>query len=234
MEINKIIYKNNNIKHIIFMSKNLIENVDDDFKSKYFPFVKNINYSDIMVTTEGKYSISDNSSSDILVELIGKYFKSKNLIITDGTGNNGSDTIALALVFKTINSIELDETNFKALENNVKQVYKLSNVNLYKGSSLDFFKKKYQDVIYLDAPWGGTQYKENSRIELYMDGKDLGQIYNENKKYTKLFIFKLPKNYDFTNFIQKTMITKYYMYLYTKNNKPKFFFMFVPCKNKHS
>jgi len=210
--------------------KNIIEMVDNKFKSKYFPLINGINYDNIQITTEGKYSISDNESSDKLVYLIQKYFKTTDLIITDGTGNNGSDTIALALKFKLVNSIELDDLNFKVLENNVKDVYKLKNVNIFKGSSLDYFKNNLQDVIYLDAPWGGSNYKDNSRMELYMDNKDLGQIYNDGKNYTRLFIFKLPKNYDFTNFIQTTMVTKYYIYMYSKNNKPKFFFMFVPCK----
>lgn len=212
------------------MEKNIIENVDNKFKSKYFPMMKNINLNNIKITTEGKYSISDNNSSNKLIYLIYKYFSTFNLVITDGTGNNGSDSIALGLKFKTINSIELDDTNFKVLENNVKFVYKLDNVNIFKGSSLDYIKKIYQDIIYLDPPWGGINYKKNSRLELYMDNKNLGQIYNENKNYAKLFIFKLPINYDFTNFIQKTLVTKYFLFLYKKKDKPKFFFMFVPCK----
>ena len=217
------------------MKSNIIENVDNKFKARFFPSIPNLDYSLIKITTEGKYSISDNESSAKLIELIQKYFKSNDLIITDGTGNNGSDTIALGLKFKTINSIELDDTNYEALKNNVG-VYGLSNINLYKGNSLDFFKNNTQDVIYIDAPWGGTNYKENERMDLYLGDKNLGQIYNENKSRTRLFIFKIPKNYDFTAFIQTTMVTKYYIYLYTKNDKPKFFFMFVPCKNqnKHS
>lgn len=207
--------------------KNIIENVDHNFKLRYYPKIKGVNIHDIQITSEGKYSISDNESSKKLVYLITKYFKKTDLVITDGTGNNGSDTIALALTFKTVNSIELNDINYKVLKNNI-EVYKLKNVNIYKGSSLEHFKKINQDVIYIDAPWGGTNYKENERIELYMDNKNLGQIFNENKEYAKLFIFKLPKNYDFTNFIQTTMITKYYIYMYSKNNKPKFFFMFIP------
>lgn len=209
--------------------KNIIENVDNNFKAKFFPQSNKINLSKIQVTTEGKYSISDNESSDKLIELIQKYFRTNNLTITDGTGNNGSDTIAMGLVFKKINSIELDDLNYKVLKNNV-EVYGMENVNLHKGNSLDFFSKLSQDVIYIDAPWGGTNYKENERMELMLGDKNLGQIYNEYKEFTKLFVFKLPKNYDFTNFIQTTLVTKYYIYLYSKNKKPKFFFMFVPCK----
>ena len=63
-----------------------------------------------------------------------------------------------------------------------------------------------------------------------MSKKTIGEIFNEFKFKTKLFIYKLPKNYDFTNFIQTTMVTKYYIYLHKKNNKPKYFILFVPTK----
>lgn len=209
--------------------KNIIENVNNNFKAQFFPQSNKINLAKIKVTTEGKYSISDNESSAKLIELIQKYFKTNHLIISDGTGNNGSDTIAMGLVFDKINSIELDDLNYKVLENNVK-IYGLKNIDTYKGNSLDYFPKLQQDVIYIDAPWGGTNYKQYTRMDLEIGGKNLGQVYNEYKQYAKLFVFKIPKNYDFTNFIQTTMVTKYYIYLYIKNTKPKFFFMFVPCK----
>jgi hypothetical protein len=209
---------------------NKIEKVNNKFKFNYFPNIKGVDRTKIQLTTEGIYSISDNLGSDKLVFLIFKYFNSNDLTITDATGNNGSDTIAMGLKFTHINSIELDKTNFKVLENNVKQVYNLNNVDLFNGDSLEYLSKLKQDIIYIDAPWGGTDYKKNKYIELYMSGKNMGWIYNKYKSNAKLFIFKLPINYNFTNFIQTTMVTKYYMYLYKKNDKPKFFLLFVPTK----
>lgn len=209
--------------------ENKIENeYDENFKKKYFPIIKNIDYKKILVTTEGVYSISSNKGSQKLVYLIKKYFKNTNLIITDGTANNGSDTIALGLNFKKINAIELNEINYKVLTNNVS-VYNLSNVNLINGNSLEIIPTLKQDVIYIDAPWGGRNYKDNQRMELYLDKKELGKVYNELKKYTKLFIFKIPNNYDFTNFIQKTKVEKYYIHAYISNEKIKYFLLFVPC-----
>jgi len=209
---------------------NKIEKVTNEFKFNYFPYIKEIDRTQIVLTTEGIFSISDNIGSSKLVNLIQKYFKSSNLIITDATGNNGSDTVAMGLKFTHVNSIELDPVNFKALKHNVKNVYKLDNVDLYNGDSLEILKKLNQDIIYIDAPWGGSDYKKNKRIELYMSKKTIGEIFNEFKFKTKLFIYKLPKNYDFTNFIQTTMVTKYYIYLHKKNNKPKYFILFVPTK----
>lgn len=215
---------------MVSLDENKIEKVTNEFKFNYFPYIKDIDRSKIQLTTEGIYSISDNIGSSKLVNLIQKYFKSDDLIITDATGNNGSDTIAMGLKFTHINSIELNPVNFSALKHNVKKVYKLNNVDLYNGDSLEVLKKLDQDIIYIDAPWGGSDYKKNKQIELYMSKKSMGEIFNEFKSKTKLFIYKLPKNYDFTNFIQTTMVTKYYLYLYKKHDKPKYFFLFVPTK----
>lgn len=210
---------------------NKIEKVKDEFKFNYFPDIKDVDRTKIQLTTEGIYSISDNVGSSKLVYLIQKYFKSNDLIITDATGNNGSDTIAMGLKFTHVNSIEINPVNFKVLEHNVKNVYKLDNVDLYNDDSLEILKKLTQDIIYIDAPWGGTDYKKYKQMELFMSKKSMGDIFNEFKSKTKLFIYKLPKNYDFTNFIQTTMITKYYLYLHKKQNKPKYFLLFVPTKH---
>ena len=51
------------------------------------------------------------------------------------------------------------------------------------------------DVLYIDAPWGGKDYKNKERLSLYLDKNELSDIYNKFKKKTKLFVFKLPKNY---------------------------------------
>lgn len=210
------------------MFNKIEENIDLETKKYYFPDKKDIDYNKLLITTEGRYSISDKKGSSKLVELIERYFHSKNLIITDATGNNGSDTIALALKFKKINSIELNDINYKALTNNIN-VYNLKNVETYLGDSVEVLHKLKQDVIYIDAPWGGTNYKDKDRMSLFMSENELSDIYNKFKNKTRLFVFKIPKNYDFTHFIQNTKNIKYHIYTYIRKDKIKYFLMFVPC-----
>lgn len=210
---------------------NKIIEKDYEFKKKYFHEIKNIDINDIKITVQGEYSISNTKASDKLVYLIKKYFKTTNLTITDGTGNNGSDTIALGLNFKFVNSIELDPINFSVLENNVKKVYRLDNVNLYSGDSIKIIPTLKQDVIYLDAPWGGREYGKEKRLCLYLGKYEISDIYNKFKSNTKLFVFKIPKNYDFTHFIQNTMLDKYYIHSFRQGNNVKFYFLFVPVSD---
>jgi predicted RNA methylase len=208
---------------------NKIIEKDYEFKKKYFHEIKNIDINKIKITVQGEYSISNTKASDKLVYLIKKYFKSTNLTITDGTGNNGSDTIGLGLNFKHVNSIELDPINFSVLENNVKQVYGLDNVNLFLGDSIQVIPTLRQDVIYMDAPWGGRDYGKESRLGLFLGKYEISDIYNKFKSNTKLFVFKVPKNYDFTHFIQNTLLDKYYIHSFRQGDKVKFYFLFVPC-----
>ncbi len=209
---------------------NKLEHMDYNLKRYYFPPKSGVDFNKIQVTTEGVYSISSNQGSSLLVSLIEKYFKSANITVTDGTGNNGSDTIALGLKFSHVNSIELDPINFSVLKKNVG-VYGLKNVSLYNGDTTKLLGELTQDVIYIDAPWGGSNYKDHPRLLLYLGDMELSDIYNKYKSRAKVFVYKIPSNYDFTIFIQKTKVPKYYLHSFiNKKNILKYFLLFVPCE----
>ena len=206
---------------------NKIIKVDYEFKKRYFPEINDVNLENIKITTQGEYSISHIKASEKLVYLIKKYFKTDKLTITDATGNNGSDTIALGLNFEKVNSIELDPINYSVLENNIK-TYNLININLYLGDSIQIIANLKQDVIYIDAPWGGVNYKKHKSLKLYLDKYELADIYNKFKSKTKLFVYKIPTNYDFTHFIQNTLLDKYYIHSFRQKDKVKFYLLFAP------
>ena len=189
----------------------------------------NINFNKLQLTSNGIFSVSKYNAALHLKTLIYKFFNNnKNITITDATANCGSDTIIFGLFFKNVNSIELDTTNFKALKNNIKQ-YNLNNVKLFHGSLINIIPNlKISNCIYIDAPWNGVDYKNHSSIKLYLDNIEISEIYNIFYKYTELFIFKVPVNYDFTYFIQYTHINKYYIDSYTdKYNNIRFYYIII-------
>src|SRR5205823_4156611 len=104
--------------------------------------------------------------------------------------------------FKQVNSIELDPINYEALKNNV-ETYELQNVKLYNGDTTELLEKLTQDVIYIDAPWGGIFYKDEASLKLYLSNLELSDIYNKYKNNAKLFVFKVPLNYDIIHFVGK-------------------------------
>lgn len=183
------------------MSKNQIVEKDKKFIDKMFPSVNGVNKNLLKVTNEGVYSMSGINGSAFMADIIIKHMGTRDIIITDGTGNNGSETIIYSLLFREVNSIEMDDVNFDALSNNVK-TYNLKNVNLIKGDTTIELGKTKQDVIVIDAPWGGPDYKKYPNVKLFMGGIELADIVNKYMGHTKLFVLKVPKNYDFNNFIK--------------------------------
>lgn len=207
---------------------------DENLIKQTYPTVENVDMTKLKISEVGKYSTSQVYGAKQLVYYINRYCKifeidkCGDLTITDGTGNNGSDTIYLGLHFKHVNSIEKDPKEFAVLTNNV-QTYKLKNVDIYNGSSLSIIPTLKQDVVYIDAPWGGVNYKQNKQVRLYMDDQEISYIYKNNKQHAKLFIFKVPRNYDFNNFIMVTKANFFEIHAVLSHDgtRIKYYFIFV-------
>ena len=169
--------------------------------SNIFAKKDGINYNKLIITDEGKYSITKRKDGEKLLEIIRKEIKTtEDKIITDLTGCVGGDTILFGLNFKEVYSIEYNDNNYKALENNVKKVYNLENVKLFHGDSTKIYNWK-TDVLYLDPPWGGINYKENNIIDLYLGYIRVDVFLDEileRENRPKYIFLKLPRNYNFS------------------------------------
>ena len=171
---------------------------------RMFPEKVGVNYSNLKMTPEGEYSITKRGDSKKIIEKMKELIGSlKKKHITDLTGNVGGDTISFAIHFGFTDSIEIDNDNFDALNNNVK-VFKLKNVRLHHGDSTSIFNWK-TDVLYLDPPWGGPDYKDKENLDLFL-GKQRIDIYLKevlSKDWRPTYIFmKLPRNYNFDRLLE--------------------------------
>ena len=182
--------------------------------SYLFPKEKNIDLSKLLISDESIYSISKPSDAEKIIKIIKKHTSNKlqNLIITDGTANVGGDTINFSKYFKKVNAVELQEIHCKALKNNVK-VYKRDNVKIYCNNYLDIMKKLKQDIIYLDPPWGGTEYSKKKYVNLHLGDLDISDIVLKLKNNTKFIIIKAPYNFDYKSFFNKIKPDKKNAYL---------------------
>jgi hypothetical protein len=182
-------------------------NPHGDAMKKIFPSKEGVEYDNLQMTKEGYYSATPPNDSLQIFKFMRTYLGTlDDKIITDLTGNVGGDTIAFALEFKHVYSIELNPENFTVLQNNVR-VFNLDNVNLYQGDSLEIFPAKEPkvwdtDVLYIDAPWGGKEYKKIpiGKLELFLGKTNISNylfniIRGPNKPH---WIFlKVPFNYNF-------------------------------------
>jgi len=164
-----------------------------------FPEKQGTDYSALRMTPEGEYSITRRADGKkLLQKMVSVVGPTKNKHITDLTGNVGGDTILFGIHFGSVDSIELDNDNFEALKNNVK-TFNLKNVNVYHGDSTRLFIWK-TDVVYIDPPWGGPDYKEKKNLDLFL-GKErldlfLDTILEQDWRPNYVFM-KLPRNYNF-------------------------------------
>lgn len=185
--------------------------LDTKIKTRLFPYIKNINkMKDLKIDKESIFYISLREDAELITDFIKYNFPLKlnetfqDLCITDATAGVGGNTISFGKNFKYVNSIEIENTRFKYLQNNIK-VYNLKNINTYNEDCLNIIHKLYSDIIFLDPPWGGKDYKYKTNLKLFISDKSIEDICFDimEKKLTRLIVLKLPLNYDTNNFSNK-------------------------------
>lgn len=175
--------------------KALFPHLDDDSKYELLQIDKpSITYI--------SYQRNADYTTQLLLKVLPKDLDPKDLIITDGTGGTGGNTLSFAKTFKKVYSIELDSRRAGYLQNNVN-VYGFNNVTVINGDTVDEIKKiTDHDIICIDPPWGGSSYKEHKYLRLYMSNVGIEDlcldIFNDKimQKVPKIICLKLPVNYD--------------------------------------
>ena len=175
------------------------------FKYIYFANINNVNLDNIKINDDSYYSITSYNDANYICNLIYKIYKTKNIIITDSTANIGGNTISFGLFnFKFINSIEIDELCSRYLIHNIN-CYNLKNIRVQNINYLDVYLNLYQDVVFLDPPWGGPEYKKKQNLDLYLDNINIITIIDNlfSNTLTSSIILKAPFNYNFNKLLNK-------------------------------
>lgn len=206
------------------LKSNKIVKIKRKQKRKIYSNVKKSDLDKLIFTEESLYSVSKIKGSKFLIDVIRQYYRDpKKLILTDATANVGSDSINLSYHLKKINAIEIDEINYKALVNNIN-VLKIRNIETFNYDSNEIISNLKQDIIYVDAPWGGRDYKNKKKLDLYVGNINISQFYLNNKDYAKLFIFKVPYNY---NLELMKKVSKVDIHKFMKNGKLSYLILVI-------
>lgn len=119
--------------------------------------------------------------------------------VTDATAGGGGMVINLLGIAKTINAVELNPINFRALEHNVRLYPQQgTEVRFYNTSFLNL--NLSGDILFIDPPWGGVEYEKQNKVKLYLDNKDLNDIIIDKLLSFTIIVAKVPNNYDFEAF----------------------------------
>jgi 16S rRNA G966 N2-methylase RsmD len=168
---------------------------------KYFPFLSSRYHKLLLTDEEGQYSITTPKSATIISEMIKQYFGHDNLIITDATSGIGGNVISFSSYFYHVNAIELNSERYQYLVNNMT-LYNRENILCYNIGFEPLVHTIKQDVIFMDPPWGGKNYKDVETMTIEMDDEKLEDICLRiiNANICEMLILKLPLNYDMTEF----------------------------------
>lgn len=170
---------------------------------KIFPYIENIN--DLQIDEESFLFITNKDVANNISDIIIKNLKCDPnlLIITDATAGVGGNTLSFAKKFKNVNAIEISESRYKYLCNNLN-IYNIKNVNTYNCNCLDILTDLNHDIIFIDPPWGGKIYKNFTKLKLTLSDMQIEDIINDlftkSLDTLKAIVLKMPKNYDLEYF----------------------------------
>jgi predicted RNA methylase len=123
--------------------------------------------------------------------------------ITDATACIGGSAHSFAQTFAKVFAIEIDPTRFNYLQNNVN-VLSDANIVCIHGDALKECVRIKQDVIFIDPPWGGPEYKNRARVSLYLSNIPLHDVCKTLSKHTQYIVIKVPTNFDDVAFYAAT------------------------------
>jgi len=130
------------------------------------------------------------------------------LVITDATANIGGNTISFYLNGLTsVNAVEMDQLTCDILKHNLV-TYQLPVNTVHCCDYLSIYDQLVQDVVFLDPPWGGPDYKKATKLDLYLGIKQSLNIIDIcaklfEKEKVKLIVLKLPINYNLSRLMKR-------------------------------
>jgi hypothetical protein len=180
-------------------------------KSRWFKDVKDFQtLKRLRLTRYSMYATSLPDHTEFLLDVLALYFSDlKQLIITDATACIGGNARMFIGKFRYVNIVDISKLHIDILKHNFKVLGLNSNVGdfrIYNKNYLSIGASLKQDIIFLDVPWGGVDYRLHSNKELFLfdsNKEPVGLSDLINKKlylHAKMIVVKVPNTYDISVF----------------------------------
>lgn len=155
---------------------------------------------------EAMFSVTDQYTADkISAEIKKRIILHDNVTvksIVDATACIGGNTMSFARYFDHVYAVEIDNTRYGYLRFNI-QLLGLTNVSLQNADMLAALDQlPSMDVIFIDPPWGGPNYKSQDKLTLSLSGIPLSDVCQRlaEKRSWKYIVLKVPTNFDVDSF----------------------------------
>ena len=186
----------------------------EDKKDFLFRFISIEKRRQLKLDDEAFYSVTDQYTADRISRDILRVLPDLQ-IITDATACIGGNTYSFSKYFPKVNAIEVDPLRYQYLQHNMK-VLETINVDMYLSDLLIACHRLSQDLIFIDPPWGGPDYKSKDAVDLFISDVELSEVCEHIKDTAKYIALKVPINFNETQFVEKTML---FMKLIYKNTE---------------
>lgn len=179
----------------------------------------------LMFDDEALYSTTDQVTADKITSNIARFVPQSG-VVTDATACAGGNTYSFSKYFSKVYAFEIDAMRERILRHNMAMLG-VTNVVTRCGDSLDLCVKQTQDIIFLDPPWGGPNYKQHPKISLYLSrGTHLADFCARivAAGVTRFIAIKAPTNFDEAEFISRTSS---FMMLRHKNTQLRKMYLYI-------
>ena len=194
---------------------------------KLFPKKNGVNLSKVQLSPNSSYSITPQTDVKYIDKILKKHIPRNNLVIVDATGNVGGDTINFALnpQVSYVVSVEINKDTFENLKHNVNLYNLTDKVTLLNNDSSKLLEecKLKGDVLYIDAPWGGKDYKKFAQMNLYLGTQTLSNVIKNTYKCQTFnyIMIKVPYNYKIKSILDLHKTTN--MHIYKIKTKSRYY-----------
>ena len=191
---------------------------------RLFPYLRDKEKaSNLMIDDESIYYISVREYAEKTTDIIKNHlvelgYTPSKTIITDAMAGVGGNTISLSKNFKFVYAIEFEKDRSIMIRNNIK-IYNCENIKVINDDCMNVLRHiSNHHVIFLDPPWGGSDYKNHALLRLQINNEPLESVCNKltdpkyMKKVPSMIVLKLPKNYDLKHFYYESNNKKLYYY----------------------
>lgn len=179
----------------------------------------------LQLDDEALYSTTDQVTADKITANLSRFIPS-NAVVTDATACAGGNTYSFSKYFSKVYAFEIDTMRERILRHNLAMLG-VHNVTVKCGDSMDLCLNQHQDLIFLDPPWGGPNYKQFSKISLFLSGGTHLATFCERiaeAGVVRFIAIKAPINFDETEFIA---LTSAFMTLRHKNTQLRKMYLYI-------
>lgn len=207
-------------------------------------YLKESEIDQLQADEEALYSITPandaNTMSKLCANLLGMEHKTlgRKPVITDGCACVGGNVLSFALsgLFAQVNAVEFNADRAHMLKHNVDVIrHRVQTpVNILTGSYTDWMQTLDQDIVFLDPPWGGPDYKTKQSVSLSLGNTHLADIvlalyFNNRAMYV---VWKAPKNFNLDEMQDKLLREQSDLDVMVLREFKKYILYYVSLKKK--